>query len=352
MRRYVDFRSFVCTFIAMFFALSTATAQSNDIEITKQDSIVRSSSMYFKFDVSSKIDSLNYLEMGNLIFWVKRNKDAKINICGWTDPAGASEYNKLLSESRAKRAKKYLVEKGVDADRIAYIGMGIDYESPSDIIARRSTIMAVLDMEITEKPKKTPVATENKEQARPRREYKPTPTQTSTEPVVEQENERCGSFSLRTNLLYLAATSFNLGAEWNPCNTQIGIILNGGYAPFGGDGQNRNLGAAFISPEIRYYFGEDKHWFAGVEFLAGAYNYKLRYTGYQGLVYAGGFTGGYRIELSNTFDMDFSLGLGYGKLEYDTYYNNGEGNVLIESDIKKNTVMPIQAGVSLIWKIF
>lgn len=344
MNKLTNGKYIVSIFIALLFALSNATAWGNEANPVKKDSIVRSSSMYFKFDVSHTIDSLNQQEMDNLVFWVKGNEAARINICGWTDKVGTVEYNKVLSRKRAETAKSYLVGKGVESSRIAYIGMGIDYDSPTHLLARRSTIMAVLDVVEPPKPKPAP----------PKPEPKPEPEPVVEEPVVEEpvvETPK-GKFSIRTNLLYWLGASINAGFEWNPANTSIGVLVNGGYAPLGGDNWKHSNGGWFVSPEIRYYFNETKGWFVGGEFLAGGYNHKLGTTGYQGDVIAGGATGGYKIELSDTFDMDFSLGLGYGTIEYDRYYHHESGiNVRTSKDQIRTGIMPIQAGVSLIWKI-
>lgn len=363
MKKFLSYNDLICLFIFLF--VTAFTSNASNIEAEKKDSIVRSSSMYFKFDVSNTIDSMNHKEMADLIYWVKDNANARLNICGWADNIGSIEYNNTLSLKRAKTAKNYLVGKGIETERVNYIGMGIDKSAKSSEEARRSTVTAVLDIEIKSeptskvgnKPIKEPKgvveeAVEQKTQPKVEPEPESVPESEVVYNSTIKNKKDWGDFSIRTNLLYLVATSFNLGFEYIPRNSNIGLLLNAGYAPFGADAKEHNLGAAFISPEVRYYIDEDRKWFAGVEFLGGLYNYKLRNTGYQGSVYAGGFTGGYRITLGKAFDMDFSLGLGFGQLKYCSYYHNGVGNVLLKKDVIKNTVMPIQAGVSLIWKIF
>lgn len=344
MKRFRQESRALCTLIALLFAISTARAQSDNRPV--RDSIAISTSMYFKFDVSSKIDSLDYGEMYSLLLWIKDNDDARVDICGWTDPVGTSEYNKKLSQRRAETAKEFLIEKGVQAEKIKYAGMGIDHHTPNHTIARRSTIMAIKEVE----PKREP-----KPQPRP----KPEPAREEAEAVEEvveeaaaEEPKESGHFAVRTNLLYWVGASINAGAEWNPAGTSLGVVLNGGYGPVGGDHKEYSHGGWFVSPEIRYYLGESKQWFVGAEFLAGGYNFKMSDTGYQGDVISGGILGGYKIELNDTFDMDFTLGVGYGTLEYDTYYHHESGiNVRTAEGVSKSCIMPIQAGVNLIWKI-
>jgi len=51
-------------------------------------------------------------------------KDATIKITGYTDSVGSEEYNRALSMRRARAAQEYLVNKGVDPNRIVILGMG------------------------------------------------------------------------------------------------------------------------------------------------------------------------------------------------------------------------------------
>ncbi|MBX9852376.1 MAG: OmpA family protein [Cytophagaceae bacterium] len=50
----------------------------------------------------------------------------KIEISGHTDNKGSAEYNKELSEKRAKAVVDYLVSKGIDASRLKYAGYGLE----------------------------------------------------------------------------------------------------------------------------------------------------------------------------------------------------------------------------------
>jgi len=48
----------------------------------------------------------------------------KIEISGHTDNRGSDEYNKNLSNQRAKAVYNRLIEKGIDASRLTFIGYG------------------------------------------------------------------------------------------------------------------------------------------------------------------------------------------------------------------------------------
>lgn len=55
---------------------------------------------------------------------IKKNPSLKIEIQGHTDNRGSERYNKQLSENRAKAVMKYLVEKGIEQDRLKAEGFG------------------------------------------------------------------------------------------------------------------------------------------------------------------------------------------------------------------------------------
>lgn len=159
------------------------------------------------------------------------------------------------------------------------------------------------------------------------------------------------TITLRTNLLYWLTGMVNVGVEWQPSNSQLGLLLNAGYSPFGGDNWEYAMGGWYVAPELRYYIPSNESWFVGAQFLAQGYNVKLSDTGYQGDLIGGGVLGGYKLTLSDHFDMDFTLGLGYGRFKYDTYYHKDGLNMYKTKSLTKSGIIPIQAGVNLIWKI-
>jgi OOP family OmpA-OmpF porin len=55
---------------------------------------------------------------------LKRNPDRQIVVEGHTDWTGPEEYNQSLSESRAEAVKDYMVENGVEAERLSVVGYG------------------------------------------------------------------------------------------------------------------------------------------------------------------------------------------------------------------------------------
>jgi outer membrane protein OmpA-like peptidoglycan-associated protein len=63
---------------------------------------------------------------------LSRNRDTEIEIKGHTDNVGTTEYNQLLSEKRAEIVKKYLVQKGVEKDRLFPVGFGYTINQASN----------------------------------------------------------------------------------------------------------------------------------------------------------------------------------------------------------------------------
>lgn len=69
---------------------------------------------------------------------LKENPKMKIRIAGYSSASGPAEYNQTLSEKRAASVRNYLIQEGVDKDRLTKVGFGetrpAEYEPvPSDI---------------------------------------------------------------------------------------------------------------------------------------------------------------------------------------------------------------------------
>lgn len=61
-----------------------------------------------------------------VVGWLKENPTALMLIEGHTDELGPREQNLSIGEKRAKSIMKYLVSKGVEADRVAIASYGSD----------------------------------------------------------------------------------------------------------------------------------------------------------------------------------------------------------------------------------
>ena len=155
--------------------------------------------------------------------------------------------------------------------------------------------------------------------------------------------------SLRANLLRWATLTPDLGLEWRICPSW-GIAVNGSWTSWTWSDKDRRYALWEVAPEVRYYMGEKKAWYLGAMFKAGQFNYKLSETGKQGDLIGGGITGGYQLRLNKALDLDFSLGLGYLNADYEKY-EVIDGVRVRRGNETKDWWGPINAGVTLVWKI-
>ena len=156
--------------------------------------------------------------------------------------------------------------------------------------------------------------------------------------------------SLRANLLRWATLTPDLGVEWRICPSW-GIAVNGSWTSWSWSDKDRRYALWEVAPEVRYYMGEKKAWYLGAMFKAGQFNYKLSDTGKQGDLMGGGITAGYQLRLNKALDLDFNLGLGYLNADYEQYETIGGVRVRAGKETK-NWWGPVNAGVTLVWKLF
>lgn len=156
--------------------------------------------------------------------------------------------------------------------------------------------------------------------------------------------------SLRANLLRWATLTPDLGLEWRICPSW-GIAVNGSWTSWSWSDKDRRYALWEVAPEVRYYMGEKKAWYLGAMFKAGQFNYKLSETGKQGDLMGGGITAGYQLRLNKALNLDFNLGLGYLNADYEKY-EVIDGVRVRRGNETKDWWGPINAGVTLVWKLF
>lgn len=156
--------------------------------------------------------------------------------------------------------------------------------------------------------------------------------------------------SLRANLLRWATLTPDLGVEWRICPSW-GIAVNGSWTSWSWNDKDRRYALWKVAPEVRYYMGEKKAWYLGAMFKAGQFNYKLSETGKQGDLMGGGITAGYQLRLNKALALDFNLGLGYLNADYEKY-EVIDGVRVRRGNETKDWWGPINAGVTLVWKLF
>ncbi|MCR5697293.1 MAG: OmpA family protein [Marinilabiliaceae bacterium] len=78
------------------------------------------------FDTDSDVlKEESFIELGRIVEFMKKNPKIHIEIGGHTDNVGSAEYNLKLSQARATSTKNYIVEHGIDANRITCKGYGL-----------------------------------------------------------------------------------------------------------------------------------------------------------------------------------------------------------------------------------
>ena len=169
--------------------------------------------------------------------------------------------------------------------------------------------------------------------------------------------------ALKTNLLYGGLTlSPNLGLEIG-LGRHTTLDVSGSYNWFnlkGTSANNKKLVHWIVQPEFRYFLCErfNGHFF-GFHAIASMYNIgghelpllfekgseKYRY---EGLAYGAGFSYGYQLPLANRWNLEFNLGVGYMRMEYDRYDCITCGSK-IDSKASKNYFGPTKAGITIIF---
>jgi opacity protein-like surface antigen len=179
---------------------------------------------------------------------------------------------------------------------------------------------------------------------------------------AQQDHSRSPfNLELRTNLLYDAALTPTLGVEWHIHN-DWGIKVDGGFSHWGGKhGMVHNIW--IVNPEVRWYMGNMNRYYIGFGGNVGRYDiYKgiignfffPEEPGYQGGLYSGGVSAGYKLALNGKFLLDLNIGLGYTRFKYDVFTVTDHIRVyqeIKEKDVIRNFWGPTQAGISLVWKL-
>lgn len=175
------------------------------------------------------------------------------------------------------------------------------------------------------------------------REDNPHESVQSLSPTITQ-------LSLRSNLLRWATLTPDLGVEWRICPSW-GIAVNGSWTSWSWNDKDRRYALWEVVPEVRYYMGEKKAWYLGAMFKTGQFNYKFSEAGKQGDLMGGGITAGYQLRMNKALALDFNLGLGYLNADFEKY-EVIDGVRVRRGNETKDWWGPINAGVTLVWKLF
>ena len=296
----------------------------------------------------------NDTELARLLECIENSKatilDGKMPLLvdGYCNSLGGEAENLATAKIRANRVKSELITRAKikEENFITH-----NHATGGDFVIVRLTV-----------PAKETAAMDAEAEARRRAEAERLETETLAEEQRKAEEARLAGtpsetkitndyhLSLRANLLRWATLTPDLGLEWRICPSWS-IAVNGSWTSWTWSDKDRRYALWEVAPEIRYYMGEKKAWYLGAMFKAGQFNYKLSETGKQGDLMGGGITAGYQLRLNKALDLDFNLGLGYLNADFEKY-EVIDGVRVRRDNETKDWWGPINAGVTLVWKLF
>jgi outer membrane protein OmpA-like peptidoglycan-associated protein len=102
-----------------------AVAKIDSVKVKEIDSKLKSFSDYIEFETSKYvIKPKSYQRLNDIVKLMQEHPDARFAIEGHTDNVGGKTNNQVLSESRAYALRQYLVDKGIDPERLTFKGYG------------------------------------------------------------------------------------------------------------------------------------------------------------------------------------------------------------------------------------
>lgn len=131
-------------------------------------------------------------------------------------------------------------------------------------------------------------------------------------------NVSAQKIALKTNALEWATATSNISAEFafgKKMSGELSVLYN----PFTFSGNKKISGIAF-QPEIKYWFCIPfyKH-YIGIHPFFSDYNVGWTKYRYQGQLYGCGLSYGYQMILSKRLNLEFTLGVGYARMDHDRY---------------------------------
>ena len=298
----------------------------------------------------------NDTELARLLEYIENNKatilDGKLPLLvdGYCKSQGSKAENLATAKIRANRVKSELIirAKIKEENFITH-----NHATEGDFVTVRLTVpvkeTAVTDAEAEARLAAEPTVAGRRERQKAEAEktaQQNTLASTPSETKITNDHH----LSLRANLLRWTTLTPDLGLEWRICPSW-GIAVNGSWTSWSWSDKDRRYALWEVAPEVRYYMGEKKAWYLGAMFKAGQFNYKLSETGKQGDLMGGGITAGYQLRLNKALDLDFNLGLGYLNVDFEKY-EVIDGVRVRRGNETKDWYGPINAGVTLVWKLF
>ena len=296
----------------------------------------------------------NDTELARLLEYIENNKatilDGKLPLLvdGYCKSQGSKAENLATAKIRANRVKSELIirAKIKEENFITH-----NHATEGDFVTVRLTV-PVKETAVTDAEAEARLAAEPTVAGRRERQKAEAAAQQNTLADTPSETKITTDYhlSLRANLLRWATLTPDLGLEWRICPSW-GIAVNGSWTSWSWSDKDRRYALWEVAPEVRYYMGEKKAWYLGAMFKTGQFNYKLSETGKQGDLMGGGITAGYQLRLNKALDLDFNLGLGYLNVDFEKY-EVIDGVRVRRGNETKDWYGPINAGVTLVWKLF
>ena len=296
----------------------------------------------------------NDTELARLLEYIENNKatilDGKLPLLvdGYCKSQGSKAENLATAKIRANRVKSELIirAKIKEENFITH-----NHATEGDFVTVRLTV-PVKETAVTDAEAEARLADEPTVAGRRERQKAEAAAQQNALAGTPSETKITNDhhLSLRANLLRWATLTPDLGLEWRICPSW-GIAVNGSWTSWSWSDKDRRYALLEVAPEVRYYMGEKKAWYLGAMFKAGQFNYKLSETGKQGDLMGGGITAGYQLRLNKALALDFNLGLGYLNADFEKY-EVIDGVRVRRGNETKDWCGPINAGVTLVWKLF
>ena len=93
--------------------------------------IIKLDQLFFKAD-NSTLDKNRHNVLNEVVGFMQKNANVKIEIGGHTNGVPSEEYCQKLSTARAKEVAEYIISKGIDKNRVTYKGYGKSKPIASD----------------------------------------------------------------------------------------------------------------------------------------------------------------------------------------------------------------------------
>ena len=112
------------TAVKTYGVMPVASVEPKAAVSPKEEKLTLTGDATFGFD-KSNLTARDREQLDKLIARVKASPEVTtIRVTGYTDNVGKPEYNMKLSLRRAEAAQKYLIDHGIDPQRIVIVGMG------------------------------------------------------------------------------------------------------------------------------------------------------------------------------------------------------------------------------------